>query len=385
MKNKLKTLNTLINNPQIIGLLILTFTISLIISSCNKDDDSPIVPVSAFKQDIEKILTEKIEEFGVAGVTAFIQNAEGEFCNTGIGFADTDNKTPMQHDTKMRIASISKTFLATVVLQLWEEQLLDIDQLMSEYLPDSIVTMFPYGAEVNLKQLLNHTSGIYNFEDNQFIEILLGDPQHHWIPYKLLLHAVNADSSVHHIPGELYSYSNTNYILLGLIVESVTDISMEKNIRDRVLSPLNLKNTYSGNESIPQENYANGYVQISETEVLIANDQTLPLYFEWAHGQMVSTSEDLSIFFSSLLKGNLFKETATLNEMINFSPLSQYTYGLGICIFNEQIGLGHNGSTVGFISFAAYSPENNTTIVFCYNGMGMNLMSEIVQEILTLL
>jgi len=192
-------------------------------------------------------------------------------------------------------------------------------------------------------------------------------------------------SSVHHIPGELFSYSNTNYILLGLIVESVSDISMEKNIRDKVLTPLNLNNTYSGNEEIPQENYANGYVRLSETDVFIANDQTLPLYFEWAHGQMVSTSEDLSIFFSSLLNGNLFKEDATLNEMINFTELSQYSYGLGISMFGDILGIGHNGSTVGFISFAAINLENNTTIMFCYNDQNMSFTNEILIAVTELL
>jgi len=278
---------------QCIFIISVLLTGIICISSCKKSNNVILIQEDTFVQKIEMILKDSIASHGVAGVNVYIQNAGGEVCNIGVGLADISSNTPMLPNTKMRVASISKTFLATVVLQLWEEGSLEIDSLMSKYLPDSIVSMFSYGDMVSLRQLLNHTSGIYDFEDPEFVMILFGNPSHHWTPYELLDHSINADSSYHFQPGTAYSYSNTNYILLGLIVESLTDISMEQNIRNRILIPLQLSNTFSYNEGIPQENYATGYHQLDETTILEINDQTMPMYFEWGHGQMVSTPMEL--------------------------------------------------------------------------------------------
>ncbi len=243
----------------------------------------------------------------------------------------------MGKNTKMRIASISKTFLATVVLQLWEEKLLSIDHNMNNYLHDSIVSKFPYGDEVTIRQLLNHSSGIPDFEDTTFIMMLLTDPHQPWTPYELINYTVSSQSSHFEEPGFIFHYSNTNYILLGLITESVTGKSMEQNIRDRILTPLNLSNTFSWSEGVPQQNYAKGYMPFINNTVLTIDDQTLPMYFEWAHGQMISTAEDLYIFFKALVSGDLYIEESTLQAMLAFTPLSGFSYGLGI--ISQSIGL----------------------------------------------
>jgi len=346
----------------------------ILFNGCCEKTSGPNIPDSTFTQKVEKILNDNLALYEVNGVTAFVRNTDGEICNIGAGLADVENDIPMLADTKMRIASISKTFLATVVLQLWEEGMLEIDNLMSQYLPDSTVALFPYGDQVTLRQLLNHTSGIYDFEDEEFIYILFSDPLYPWTPFELLYYAAHATESFHYQPGTLFSYSNTNYILLGLIVESVTGISMEQNIRDRILDPLNLENTYSGNEGIPQDNYSKGYQPLDETTIYVVSDQTLPLYFEWAHGQMVSSSEDLWTFLNALLIGDLFDEQATLNAMLAFIPISNFSYGLGILNFGEEIGFGHTGGTLGFFSYAMINPTTGTALILIYNTYNTEFM-----------
>ena len=377
--------NILSNIILFVCICIISTGIVLLTNGCCKKATGPDTQDSTFAEKVERILNDKLALCEVNGVTVFVRNTDGEICNIGVGLADIENNTPMVVDTKMRIASISKTFLATVVLQLWEEGLLDIDHLMSQYLPDSTVSMFPYGEQVTLRQLLNHTSGIYDFEDDEFIYLLFEDPLYPWTPYELLDHAVNAAASIHYEPGTLYSYSNTNYILLGLIVESVTDISMEQNIRDRILDPCGLNNTYSGNEDIPQNNYSLGYQPIDETTEFIVSDETLPLYFEWAHGQMVSTAADLWTFLDALTAGDLFDEQATLNAMLAFTPLSDFIYGLGIDNFAEELGVGHDGSTAGFLSFATVNPATGTAIIICFNTFSPYFLGSVVNAIYEIL
>ncbi len=350
--------------------------------SCNKKTDTVIIPDSTYSEKLVAALRVVIADNNVPGATVYIQNSEGEVCNAGLGLADVENTIAMRADTKVRVASISKTFLATVVLQLWEENKLDIDHLMSQYLPDSIVGMFPYGNDVTLRQLLNMTSGIYDFEDMEFIYMLLDDPLYPWTPYELLYHAVHSSSSQHEEPGIEFHYTNTNYILLAMIVEEVTNISMEQNIRNRVLTPLNLNNTYCGSENIPQENYAKGYQQLDETNIFIASDQTLSLNFEWAHGQIVSTVQDLNVFFNALMDCELYAEKATLNAMNAFTPLSDYGYGLGLDNLKILNSVGHNGSTVGFISFAYINPDDNSAIIFSCNSGNMEIMNAMLKEII---
>jgi D-alanyl-D-alanine carboxypeptidase len=351
-----------------------------IISSCKKDEEATIASNDTFQQKVEEILTDKIAEYNVAGVNAYVKNAQGQTCEVGVGMADVENNVAMKGNTKMRIASISKTFLATVVLQLSEENQIGLDQMMGQYLSNDIVSMFPYGDEVSVLQLLNHTSGIYDFEDPGFIALLFEDPLYHWTPLELLQYAVNSDSSVHQVPGTVFSYSNTNYILLGLIVEAVSGISMEKNIRDRVLSPLNLENTFCFNEGIPQENYAVGYHPIDETNVFTVSDQSLPMYFEWAHGQMVSSVGDLYVFFDALSKGELFIKAETQDVMFSYCELSGFTYGCGVCTMGS-LGYGHSGATAGFISLATFNPDDNSAIIFCFNDYNEIFMNAVVEAI----
>lgn len=374
--------NILSNITLFVCICIISTGIVLLTNGCCKKATGPDTQDSTFAEKVERILNDKLALCEVNGVTVFVRNNDGEICNIGAGLADVQNNIAMHEDTKMRIASISKTFLATVVLQLWEEGLLDIDHLMSQYLPDSTVAMFPYGEQVTLRQLLNHTSGIYDFEDDNFLYNLMIDPLYHWTPNELLEYAVNSPSSIHNEPGTLFSYSNTNYILLGLIVESVTGISMEQNIRDRILDPFELGNTYSGNEDIPQDNYSIGYQAIDDSTEFIVCDETLPLYFEWAHGQMVSTPEDLWGFLNALSSGELFSQEATLNAMLAFTPISNFSYGLGMLNFGEEIGFGHTGGTLGFFSCAMINPATSTALILIYNTYNNECMGAAVGAIL---
>ena len=337
----------------------------MFLTSCKKDDDEK---TNVFENEISEILNEAVNQTGIAGAAIYSVNTEGDVAWLADGLMNTESNIAMQKDTKFRIASISKTFLATVVLQLMEEGDISLDQSYSNYLPDSVVNLFPYDGQATIKQLLNHTSGIYDFEDDQFVEILFSNPLKQWTPWELLKYASTADSAVFYPPGTKYGYSNTNYILLGLIVEALTNKSMEQNIRDRVITPLNLVNTFSWEEGVPENNYATGYMPLPDGSLMIVNDQTIPLYFEWGHGQMISTVKNLYAFYNALFQCNLFNNISTLELMETGSPLSENnSSGLGLHLYHNEFGFGHSGSTAGFLSVATVNPQTGTALILCYN------------------
>ncbi|MBL7138253.1 MAG: beta-lactamase family protein [Bacteroidales bacterium] len=352
----------------------------LLAPACKKKNNDPQpLPDSTLVQKVDKILQDQIALHGVAGATLFVRDTKGNEAWTSGGLANIKKDISMNRETKMRIASVSKTFLAVVVLQLMEEGTFTLNDKFSDYLPDSVAALFPYGTEVTIFQLLGHTSGLYDFEDEQFVGMLLEDPSYHWTPWELLVHASTADSAVFFPPSTEYHYSNTNYIILGLLVEKVTGISMQQNIRSRILTPLNLSNTFSGGlEVVPQDNYAVGYFPLPDGAMMLITDQSLPLYFEWGHGQMISTVHDLWLFFNALSKKELFQQQSTLDAMLTWSPLSGGSYGLGISKFSQQLGYGHDGDTAGFYTFAAINPVTGTAIILCFNQYSETFMGAVV-------
>lgn len=335
-------------------------------TSCKKNESVPL-PDSTYSERIEALLIEKLSENDVPGVAVYSVNKTGDEAWLAVGSADMENNIPMLKDTKFRVASISKSFLAVVVMQLMEEGKLSLEDHFANYLPDSIVSLFPYGDQITITQLLSHTSGLYDFEDDEFVGILFSNPMHHWTPFELLQHSSSAVEAEFQIPGTSYSYSNTNYIILGLLVEELTNKSMQTNIRERILNPLNLENTFCGGlENVPQQNYAIGYMPTPDGNVMPITDELLPLYFEWAHGEIISTVYDLYIFFTALANNQLLQHQSSLQSMVDWSELSGNSYGLGISNYGEP-GWGHDGSTAGFISFASINPETGSAAIFCYN------------------
>ncbi len=361
--------------------MLLSVLLSVFIFSCKDDVDEIIEPVNTFENQVKEILDSVVIKEDVAGAALFAINNTGEEAWLASGLKNKETNEPLGKETKFRIASISKTFLAVTILQLMEEEELTMDTKYADILPDSVVELFPYGNEITVYQLLSHTSGLYDFEDDQFVDILFQNLLYQWTPWDLMNHALNADSAVFFPPNTEYHYSNTNYILLGLIVEALTDKSLEQNIRERIIAPLSLNNTYSWEEAVSWENCATGYMAYSAGNMFVVNDQTLPLYFEWGHGQMVSTVYDLSLFFRALTNGKLFQYQETYNLMTDWTTLSGQTYGLGIDNLSGELGVGHDGSTGGNYSFASINPQTGAMIILCFNQSSDTFMGAAINPI----
>ncbi len=291
---------------------------------------------------------------GFPGALASVRNAEGTVRNYTAGVADIETGKPIKPDAPVRIASNTKTFTATVVLQLVQEGEISLDAPVETYLPGIVRGEGIDGRNITVRQLLQHTSGLADYDVALFSEGPASNLQTYHEPRELVdltltLPPVGA-------PGELYSYSNANYILAGLIVQRVTGRPIGEQITERIIQPLGLKHTYwpeLGDMTLPK-NAPNGYV--SETPGGPRIDVTeLDPSFGWAAGQLVSTPSELNTFFVALLGGELIgpamlAEMKTTVPAPDENPYVESNAGLGLDRISLSCGdvWGHGGNIQGY-------------------------------------
>jgi len=287
------------------------------------------------------------------------------------GLGNIETETAIRADDKFRAGSIIKPMIAVVILQLVEEGKLFLDDPMTAVLPESVTTKFSYSDQITVRMLLNHTSGIADCIGPAMNEII-ADLAKVWETDEWL--DVAAAQEPYFAPGEGWMYSNTDYILLGLVIEQATGRSWRESLRERIIEKLNLENTLlpePGNLSIPG-NYAHGYMDLGAG--LVDVTEVDPSMADAAGGSaLVTTTTDLARFLEAVLAGEFFQNTGTLAEMLTFvdipegnSPISGLVgYGLGMMksSFPDSIEMiGHSGDTAGFSSFTFHLPTQGITI-----------------------
>ncbi|MFZ2960286.1 MAG: serine hydrolase domain-containing protein [Candidatus Ozemobacteraceae bacterium] len=258
-----------------------------------------------------------------------------------------------------RMASNTKMFTATAILMLADEKKLSLDDKVAKYLPD-----IPYANEITIRQLANHTTGLFNYtESKAFGEVVVADPQKKWTPGELVDFAKNEPLAF--TPGTKYSYSNTGYIILGMLVEKVSGIKWENFIAQRILAPLDLKDTYCPEDSKISGEYIKGYQPSSGTasavEVFI--DPSLA----WAAGSIITTLSDMKTWLDAVRNGTLLSPAmqAERKNWVQMSDPGNY-YGFGLMNINDKF-LGHTGGTPGYNSFAFTSFDSTKTIIVLVN------------------
>jgi len=267
-----------------------------------------------------------------------------------------DSATPLDHH--YRIASNTKTFTAGVILKLVAEGAIGLDELASEVLPTI------NGLDgMTIRQILSHSAGLYNYtSDDDFINTKATEPQKKWTPEELI--AIAEQHGPYFAPGTSYHYSNTDYIVAGLIAEKVGRKKISAQIRELLLTPSDLDAIYFDGEESEQGVLAQGY----DDE---GNDVTMKFdpSWIWAAGAMVATAADLSRWMERLGSGGVHVPAiqAELEQGVQTGQ-DGMTYGLGVFLLDASYGggagrsIGHIGSVYGYHSQAFYYPDTNITI-----------------------
>jgi len=286
------------------------------------------------------------------------------------GYANLRTKERMRVDHASRVGSITKTFVATVVLQLAAEGTLGLDDALERWLPGLVAN----GQAITLRQLLNHTSGIYNYTDDQALNrSLIRNPRRVLTPVELV--AVATKHGPNFDPGTRWSYSNTGYILLGLVIEKATATSLEQELRERIFEPLALTRTrFPAAPTLPRP-FAHGYLPVANGLVPTPNGKPADVTgwnpsWAWAAGALVSTAGDLARFYEALVRGELLA-AEQLREMRTAVPIpnSPSQYGLGLASEPSDCGrvLGHTGGVPGYTSIAYSSEDGGRQTVVLIN------------------
>jgi D-alanyl-D-alanine carboxypeptidase len=265
----------------------------------------------------------------------------------------------MKPDFFSRIGSVTKTFTVTALLQLADQGRLGLDDPIARYVDE-----VPRGDEITLRQLARMQSGLYNYTaTEQFDQALRTDPHRHFVPQELLDWAF-AQPEVFP-PGAGFDYSNTNLVLLGLVVEKVSGQSLPDYFRERILMPLGMSQTNLPTTNALSDPHAQGYTD-QTGPVTIATDWDPS--WAWAAGGMISTLDDLRIWAPAVATGRLLSPgmQAQRMQMVGvpgYPPPSGY--GLGIT--DNGGWIGHGGALPGYESVIGYLPERQTTLVILIN------------------
>ena len=289
---------------------------------------------------------------GMGSVSVFHDGKE-VYQNT-IGFVDIENEIKTNGETKYRIGSISKTFTATIIMQLVEEKKLKLDTKLRKFFPD-----VPNAKKITIEQLLRHRSGLFNFTSSPDYTQWMEEPKSR----DELLAIIEENGNVFE-PGETAGYSNTNYVLLSFIAEDIEGKPFAEILQERIAKPCGLKNTFYGGKIDTDMNEAESYTRKSEWEEATETDMSVPI----GAGAIISTPTDLNRFYTCLFFF-FFVSDKSLDEMMRIED----DFGIGMFTFpfHEKTAYGHNGGIDGFQSTAGYFPNENVSVAYMGNAVTM--------------
>jgi len=318
------------------------------------------------RDELESAVDETLSASGAPGAIVGVWTPQGDWV-VAKGEANVETGEPMQTTDIFRIGSITKTFVATVVLTMVDDGLLSLDDELSEYYPD-----FPKADEITVRMLLNHTSGIFSWDEdeNVFAEIY-EDPGAGWSIEGMI--QLSAEHPFYFEPGTGQHYSNINYFLLGMIIEETGGQTLQQEIEERVTAPLGLRSTFLPDSPDYEGETIHGYDEVdgelvdvtgSEVEKVISFD------LAWAAGGMVTTLDDLKVWAKALATGELLSDAMHQEQMdmVDTTPEGspiESAYGLGVGL--SDVWVGHSGAVVGSMCNMGYYPEQDATVITYFN------------------
>ncbi|MFO7601876.1 MAG: serine hydrolase domain-containing protein [Candidatus Desulfacyla sp.] len=301
------------------------------------------------------------------------------------GKADIETGRGMDAVDRVRMASITKTFTVTIILQLIDEKHLELDQHIDTWFTEAEI---PCLNKITVAQLCNMTSGLFNYSDDEtFLKVYTEDPNKVWKPEELVELAVA--HKPYFPPGTGWHYSNTNTVILGMIITRITGKEVWEEIKDRIIDRLNLENTYYPEGTSIEGAHSRGYVAGETEGELVDVTEKLNPSGMGASGALISNVTDIKTWMTVCATGDLLSPPTQEKRITFVDGNHEYggkkiNYGLGImsaCGF-----LGHPGDAIGYTNAAFHSLQNGTTIVVLLNkapnqqpAAGLSLFMDIAQ------
>jgi len=337
------------------------FCILLFGVTCSDESTHPPEFTLELKQEMDRFLDEKMAKYNIPGAVIGIWVPGRGTWLKAKGKADIEANTDMSLTHTFRIGSISKTFNTTIILQLVDEGLLSLEDTLDRFVP-----WVPNSENITTRQLCNNTSGIVNYGDDHDLnmEYVNSDFLAHYTPEELVHVAISHEP--YFLPGKGFHYSNTNFVLLAMIIEMITGNTYEEALDRRIFKSLNLSNTtFPVVHSIHMTGkYSHGYLELDG----VLKDYTVSDHsIQWGAGGMISDLSDLKLWAEVLGEGLLINKEMQ-HERLKWSPHSEsgiFKYGLGIFYLGDF--LGHDGGCIGFNTALFYLPAKKATFIILLN------------------
>ncbi|MCC5480744.1 serine hydrolase domain-containing protein [Streptomyces sp. NPDC059680] len=315
---------------------------------------------------------------GIPGITVEARDADGVW-KSASGVGNRQTGAPRGKNDRFRIGGLTDTFVATVLLQMEAEKKLSLDDTVERYLPGLVTGNGNDGSKITVRELLNHTSGLFDYlaDQDYYQTYALGDGflQHR---YDTLTPEQRVKVALGHAPlfapGARFSFSNTNDVLAALIVEKVDGRSYEDEVRERIIERLGLRATSNPGNGIalPQPS-SRGYSKLFLSQPDRIDDVTEMNGSQvWGNGDIISSTADLNRFYGALIRGKLLPPRQ-LKELTTTVPNPDFpgaTYGLDI----EKITLScgtplwfRDGGTAGWLTMTAFTEDGRHQLTFNYN------------------
>ncbi|CAH9049978.1 D-alanyl-D-alanine carboxypeptidase [Pseudoalteromonas holothuriae] len=345
--------------------------------SQNKDTPiakEPSADVISFdvNEDYQALL-DKVVRSGLTGVSVYIETPNFERAYTS-GLSNIKNSTPLLPEHLFRIASNTKSFVATITFLMAQEGQIDLDKPIDHYLSKNIISQLPNMDKITIRHLLTHTSGLYDYLSTPgFWHKVEQIPNHDWSELEMLGYAYGQPPIFK--PGHGFDYSNTNYLLLGMIIDHILGYDLAIEIRQRLLEPLGLANTFYYQREDIDGVLVDGYeLQAGK----LKSYRHVNLGYRAADGGMVSTTKDLAKFYRAFGKALTPFNAQIKQQMLSLlNKLDERRqYGGGVIVLTEnsknthlngKMAYVHGGYNNGYITRSYYYPDEDVSISLFYN------------------
>jgi D-alanyl-D-alanine carboxypeptidase len=347
--------------------------IALLLTACGgsstptKAKNIETIPVVTV--DYQNIIDETVSD-NIPGVILLIESPEQSFLGSA-GVENIESQNPMQVHHTTPTASAGKPMIGLLAAMLADDNLLNLDDTIDTWLSEDILNQIPNSGEMTLRQLLNHTSGIYNYTGNEgYLGLLIAEPDKVKTDIDFLALALNQPAEFK--PGEGSEYSNTGYTLAGLIMDQVLGMHHSIALRERILVPLGMNATYYRGIEKDHGDFISGYHKFDDHDTTYETKSYLENVSQ-ASSPMVSSVEDMALFMKSVVAEPSFINDSIRNEFFGSEQLipndSNGVYGLGINV--EPLGGNtayyHAGLNYGYHTQNIYIKEKDLSITAFIN------------------
>lgn len=380
--------------------LLLSLSLTLVSFGCARDQgqeaavyacelplpDGAATPDPHPRADEYQALVDSLVAQGVPGMMLSIDDGVHPPWHGASGSADLKSQVPLAPCQLTRVGSTVKTFTAAAVLLLAEEGKLSLEDPIASYLPASRLRGLENAETATIRQLLQHSSGIYNYISNlRFQTKSLNDLTRVWQPEELLDYARGKSAAFP--AGTDVSYSNTNYVLLGDLLEVIEGGPFWRSFEERLFEPLGLSMTqFAAEDPVPQR-LVRGYVDLYSTGDVIDSTHYSGWDYFTADGGLLSNPHDLNRFLRQLVSGNVLSPDSW-GEMTSFRAPRELdpeafptSYGLGLFQIETRHGPAyiHSGDAIGYFATMVHFPQQDLTVAWAVNG-NYGALDEVAQS-----